>query len=70
MKNWQFGIKSVIDQHNTKKLFIAFEGNPISSIEPERVLSEAASFVTKTRARLGDDCVFFKKYYDINKAEK
>ena len=36
--------------------------------------SVTGSFVTKTRARLGDDSVdslvFFKKYYDVNKAEK
>ena len=53
---------------------IALEGIPISSIEPERVFSVAGSLVIKTRARLGDDSfdslVFFKKYYDVNKAEK
>ena len=57
-----------------KKLLIALEGIPISSIEPERVFSVTGSFVTKTRARLGDDSVdslvFFKKYYNVNKAEK
>ena len=57
-----------------KKLLIALEGIPISSIEPERVFSVTGSFVTKTRARLGDDSVdslvFLKKYYDVNKAEK
>ena len=38
------------------------------------MFSVAGSLVTKTRARLGDDSfdslVFFKKYYDVNKAEK
>ena len=57
-----------------KYLLIALEDIPISSIEPERVFSVAGSLVTKTRARLGDDSVdslvFFKKYYDVNKAEK
>ena len=57
-----------------KKLLIALEGIPISSIEPERVFSVTGSFVTKTRARLGDDSVdslvFLKKYYDVNKAKK
>ena len=57
-----------------KYLLIALEGIPISSIEPEHVFSVTGSFVTKTRARLGDDSVdslvFFKKYYDVNKAEK
>ena len=36
-----------------KKLLIALEGIPISSIEPERVFSVTGSFVTKTRASLG-----------------
>ena len=57
-----------------KKLLAALEGIPISSIEPEHVFSVAGSLVTKTRARLGDDSVdslvFFKKYYNVNKAEK
>ena len=57
-----------------KTLLIALEDIPISSIEPECVFSVAGSLVTKTRARLGDDSVdslvFFKKYYDVNKAEK
>ena len=38
------------------------------------MFSVAGSLVTKTRARLGDDSVdslvFFKKYYDVKKAEK
>ena len=50
------------------------EGIPISSIEPECVFSVAGSLVTKTRAMLGgdsvDSLVFFKKYYNVNKAEK
>ena len=57
-----------------KYLLIALEGIPISSTEPEHVFSVTGSFVTKTRARLGDDSVdslvFLKKYYDVNKAEK
>ena len=40
-----------------KYLLIALEGIPISSIEPQRVFSVTGSFVTKTRARLGDDSV-------------
>ena len=38
------------------------------------MFSVTDSFVTETRARLGDDSVdslvFLKKYYDVNKAEK
>ena len=38
------------------------------------MFSVAGSLVTKTIAMLGDDSVdslvFFKKYYDVNKAEK
>ena len=56
------------------KLLAVLEGIPMTSIEPEPVLSVTGSFVTKTRARLGDDSVdslvFLKKYYDVNKAEK
>ena len=46
-------------QHDTliKYLLIALEGIPISCIEPELVFSVTGSFVTKTRARLGDDSV-------------
>ncbi len=49
-------------------------GIPISSIEPVRVFSVAGSFVTKGRARLGDDSVdslvFLKKHYKVNKLAK
>ena len=38
------------------------------------MFSVTDSFVTETRARLGDDSVdslvFLKNYYDVNKAEK
>jgi hypothetical protein len=50
-----FGIKIQHSWPDTLKLFIASEGVPVSIIEPERVFSVTGSFVTKTRARLGED---------------
>ena len=53
------------------KLLAVLEGIPMSSIEPEPVLSVTGSFVTKTRARLGDDSVdtlvFLKKYLMVTR---
>jgi len=39
---------------------------PISRIEPERVFSVTDSFVTETRARLGDDSVDYKRLVQKN----
>ena len=49
-----------------KKHLIAWKVVPISRIKPEGVFSVTDSFVTETRARLGDDSVDYKRLVQKN----